>query len=238
MKKCPKCLQYDEARFCPNCGAELFFEERFEEKAANKVNGMNNEKSKSAYNKIADYYDESPDGRFTSRFKELLLSATTLHDGQNVLDVACGNGSLLSSMNKIKPIKGHGIDVSDQMIKNAIMRNSGMEFHIAGCEEIPFPDESMNIITICASFHHFPDTNAFAKEANRVLKPQGMLYIAEIYLPVFVRMLVNPFVPLTNAGDVKIYSPKEINAIFVRFGFIQVSVQKYKHIQIVSLKKT
>jgi ubiquinone/menaquinone biosynthesis C-methylase UbiE len=215
----------------------MFFEERFKEKAANKVNGVNNEKSKSAYNKIADYYDESPDGRFTSRFKELLLSTITLHDGQNVLDVACGNGSLLSSMNKIKPIKGHGIDVSDQMIKNAIMRNPGMEFRVAGCELIPFPDESMNLITVCAAFHHFPDTDAFAKEAGRVLKPQGMLYIAEVFLPAFIRMLINPFVPLSKAGDVKIYSPMEIINIFIISGFGQASVNKSNHIQIVSMKR-
>jgi ubiquinone/menaquinone biosynthesis C-methylase UbiE len=198
---------------------------------------MNNNKSIAAYNKIADYYDESADGRFTRRFKEILLSAIILNDGYNVLDVACGNGSLLASMRKMKQIKGYGIDVSDQMIKNAIIRNPDMEFHVAGCETIPFADESMNLITVCAAFHHFPDTGAFAKEAGRLLKPNGMLYIAEINLPAFIRLLINPFVPLSRAGDVKFYSPKEINSIFKQYGFEQTNILTDKHIQIISMVK-
>jgi ubiquinone/menaquinone biosynthesis C-methylase UbiE len=204
---------------------------------ADKVLNMNNEKSKAAYDKIADYYDESSDGRFTRKFKEQLLSIIKLHDGYSVLDVACGNGSLLMSMNKLHSIKGHGIDVSSQMIKNAIVRNPDMEFHVAGCEAIPFPDESMDIITVCATYHHFPDTTAFAKEAYRVLKPQGKLYIAEIYLPALVRMLINPFVPLSPAGDVKFYSPKEIEAFLMRHGFGQANTHKTGHIQIVEMMK-
>ena len=35
MKKCPKCLKYDDesVRFCKSCGTEIFFEERFEVKS-------------------------------------------------------------------------------------------------------------------------------------------------------------------------------------------------------------
>jgi ribosomal protein S27AE len=37
MKKCPKCNaigENDSTRFCPNCGAELFFAERNEKNVA------------------------------------------------------------------------------------------------------------------------------------------------------------------------------------------------------------
>lgn len=32
IKKCPKCLKQDITRFCPACGTEMFFPERFENK--------------------------------------------------------------------------------------------------------------------------------------------------------------------------------------------------------------
>ena len=31
-KKCPKCLNQDTTRYCPACGTEMFFPERYEEK--------------------------------------------------------------------------------------------------------------------------------------------------------------------------------------------------------------
>ena len=32
VRKCPKCLKQDAARYCPVCGTEMFFPERFEGK--------------------------------------------------------------------------------------------------------------------------------------------------------------------------------------------------------------
>ena len=142
-----------------------------------------NDKSKNAYNKMADGYDFSPEGRFTRKFQNRLISNIIFRENQNILDVACGTGSLLTSLHKQKPINGFGIDVADQMIKNAVVNNPTMEFHVSGCETIPFQKETMDIITVCAAYHHFPDVAAFAKEAKRVLKTRGKIYIAEIYLP-------------------------------------------------------
>jgi ubiquinone/menaquinone biosynthesis C-methylase UbiE len=199
-----------------------------------------NDKSKAAYNKKADDYDNTHDGRFTQKFKRLLVENIVLTDNYNtlnVLDVACGNGSLLSLLNKKKPIKGFGVDISDQMIKNASAKNPDMEFRAAGCEAIPFADNSMDLITVSSSYHHFPDVTAFAKEAKRLLKPNGKLYIAEVYLPDFLRLICNPFVPLSKAGDVRFYSPNEIVNNFKPFGFEKTDVKISENVQIVSMQK-
>ena len=48
MKKCPKCNQYSESesiRYCPGCGTELFFEERFEGTNAKIMKSSLNEQS-------------------------------------------------------------------------------------------------------------------------------------------------------------------------------------------------
>ena len=196
-----------------------------------------NDKSKAAYNKKADNYDETLDGKFTRKFKQLLADTIELGDGQNVLDVACGNGSLLALLNRKRTLNGFGIDVSEQMIKNAAAGNPDMEFHVSGCETMPFQDRSMDLITVCAAYHHFPDVRAFAKEAGRVLKPTSRIYIADIYLPSFLRAIINPFVPLSKDGDVKFYSPKEIVSIFEPFGFETIDVKISGHIQIISMRK-
>lgn len=153
------------------------------------------------------------------------------------MDVACGSGSLLAAISKRKRIKGFGIDISDQMIKNAVRNHPAMEFHVAGCEKILFGDAYIDVITVCAAYHHFPDVGAFAGEAERVLKPGGSLYIAEIYLPSVLRVILNPFVPLSKEGDVRFYSPNEIIQTFIKKGFEHIQTVKQQHIQIVQMKR-
>ena len=195
------------------------------------------EKSRTAYNKKADGYTDSREGRFTGGFQRLLIPEMKLAENQNVLDVACGNGSLLAAMNRIKPINGFGIDISERMIENAASDNPKMEFHVAMCDSMPFGDGSIDVMTVCAAYHHFPDTAAFAKEAKRVLKQDGRIYIAEIYLSLLLRLIINPFVPLSKDGDVKFYSPKMICQNFECLGFRRESVRITGRVQIVALQK-
>ena len=196
-----------------------------------------NEKSKSAYNKIADNYDNSFDGKFTQKFKRLLAENIVPEENSRVLDVACGNGSLLGLLRKQTAFNGFGVDISDRMIKNAAKNYPDMDFRVAGCEAIPFEDGSMDVITVCAAYHHFPDVKVFAQEAKRVLKTNGMLYIAEIYLNAVLRWACNPFLPLSKAGDVKFYSPRQIVDVFSQFGFEKTGIIVSNGVQLISLRK-
>ena len=196
-----------------------------------------NEKSKIAYNKKADDYDNTADGKFTRKFKELLVNNIELNNQPRILDVACGNASLLTLLNKKMPIEGFGIDISENMIRNAKERNPEMKFYTAGCEAMPFQDSSMDIIAVCSSYHHFPDVTAFAREAMRVLKSNGKIYIADIYLPSILRKIINPFVPLSKDGDVKFYSPREIIDNFNAVGFENLDIKIHGHIQIILMRK-
>ena len=200
-----------------------------------------NERSRNVYNSKADVYDNSREGQFTHRIHQLLLPLMNWQAGQSILDVACGTGSLLAAMNSQRQIRGHGIDISEQMVKNAAARNPGMEFHVSGCERIPFADDSMDVITVCAAYHHFPDVTAFAKEAARVIKPGGLIYVADVYAPSVIKVLINPFVPLLfSGGDVRFYSPKEIIQNFARFGFERLdgNVKTSGTLQIITMRKT
>ena len=196
-----------------------------------------NVKSKTTYNKLADNYDNSFDGKFTQKFKQLLVENLVLQENNRVLDVACGNGSLLALLNKQKKLTGFGIDISDQMIKNAAISNPDMEFQVAGCEAIPFKNDSMDIITVCAAYHHFPDVKVFAREVKRVLKTNGTIYIAEVYLNSFLRFICNPFLPFSKAGDVRFYSPNQIAGNFNQIGFVKTDVIISNSVQIIVMQK-
>lgn len=195
------------------------------------------EKSRNSYNKKAKDYDNTFDGRFTERFKSLLLEYIDIKPGDNILDVACGNGTFLHMLSKRCDIQGYGIDISENMIDSAKRKCPSMIFDVKGCEQTAFQSEMFDVITVCAAYHHFPSPKAFAKEARRILKPHGLLYIADVYYPLIIRMLCNPFVPLSKAGDIKFYSPKEIESNFAAYGFEKVEFRREGHVQIIALRK-
>ena len=190
-----------------------------------------------SYQQKADHYDDTPDGMYTRAFKDLLMEMVQIPEGGQVLDVACGNGRLLEMLSRRHHFNGFGVDISDRMVENAGRLNPAMVFLQAGADAFPFEDASFDVITVCAAYHHFPDVNAFAKEAWRVLKPDGKLYIAEVYYPRLLRVLCNPLIRFSPAGDVRLYSPEEILRVVTNAGFRKDAQRIQENIQIISARK-
>ena len=195
-----------------------------------------NEKNIKAYDKKAKNYDNSLDGKFTEKFKELLVANMVINDNYSILDVGCGNGNLLSKISRQNKINGFGTDISPKMIENAKARYPEFDFVVSNCEKIPFDDYSMDVITVCAAYHHFPNVSAFASEAKRLLKPSGSLYIAEVHLPAVLRLIANFFLPLSRDGDVKFYSFNEIANTFCNVEFSLVNMIKKRHMQVIQFQ--
>lgn len=194
-------------------------------------------RSARSYQKIADHYDDTFDGRFTLDFKNLMLSRVQIPDGGQVLDVACGNGRLLEMLSKKHRFSGFGVDLSGKMVENASLLNPTMSFRQASCDVLPFQNEAFDVLTVCAAYHHFPDVAAFANEAFRVLAPGGMLYIAEVYYPRLLRLLCNPLIRFSPSGDVRMYGPEEMIRVLENAGFKRGDAQIQKHIQMISVQK-
>ncbi len=172
-----------------------------------------------SYAKIADDYDNSPEGRFTLAFNRKLAEIVRLPEGGRLLDVACGNGRLLKMLRQRHSFEGYGTDISEAMTRTARRALPDMTFLTAPADKLPFKDCFFDVVTVCAAFHHFPDVAAFAREAHRVLVPGGRLYVAEIYYHRFLRAIANPFIRLHPSGDVRLYSPEEIENVLQNNGF-------------------
>lgn len=190
-----------------------------------------------SYQRKADHYDDTLDGKFTLEFKEQLLRTVVIPAGGRSLDVACGNGRLLKMLSQTRNFAGYGVDISGKMVENAGRLNPSMVFAQAARDALPFQDAFFDVVTVCAAYHHFPDVAGFAKEAFRVLKPEGVLYIAEVYYPLLLRTLCNPLVRFSPAGDVRFYGPDEITGVLEKAGFRRESSRRKGHIQIVTVRK-
>ena len=185
------------------------------------------EESRIAYNKIASEYDASREGQYT-RFHIMELADTIdLHEGNVVLDVACGNGTLLRELSKKAKIQANGIDISENMIYSAKMRYPDMSFEVKPCYPLEWGNESIDIITVCCAFHHFDNPQGFVKECKRVLKKNGAVYIADPDFGTVVRFIANKFLfPFSKSGDVRIYSKKELGKFFYNCGFKKVQIYR------------
>lgn len=185
------------------------------------------EDSRIAYNKIASEYDTSREGQYTRFHIQELSNTIDLREGDIVLDVACGNGTLLNELSKKAKIQAHGLDLSENMIHVAKMRYPNMNFKAQPCYPLEWSDESIDVITVCCAFHHFDNPQGFVNECKRVLKKNGTVYIADPNFGAFLRFIANYFwCPISKSGDVRIYSAKELETMFDYAGFQAVQVYK------------
>ncbi len=74
------------------------------------------------FDKRASSYDEGFEGKLSNRFYKLLLSQVQLPAGATVLDVGCGTGTILENLNRMSEIEGYGIDVEENMIREAKLK--------------------------------------------------------------------------------------------------------------------
>lgn len=103
------------------------------------------------------------------------------------LDAATGGGH---TANALAPLVNHvtALDLTPEMLVSAkkfITGNghSNVEFVEGDAENMPFEDETFDIVTCRIAPHHFPNIKDFIKEVYRVLKPGGRFLLDDNVAP-------------------------------------------------------
>ncbi len=188
------------------------------------------------FDKRAASYDEGYEGKLSKRFYRLLLNRVELDPGAVVLDVGCGTGIVLKKLSERIPIYGYGIDVEEKMIAEAKAKCPDMRITVSSCTNTPFENGQFDIVTACMAYHHFADRTGFAKEASRVLKEHGYLYITDPYFPFPVRKTMNLAFRIHRIAA-HFSSSQDIASDFKEYGFEMVDVGRDKYAQCVKLRK-
>ncbi len=96
--------------------------------------------------------------------------------GSTLLDVACGDGALLTVARSVG-LDCYGIDISDQAVYLA-RRTLGQRIVVTGDGmAIPYPDDTFDYVTNIGSLEHYVNMECGAREMARVLKPGGLACI-------------------------------------------------------------
>jgi ubiquinone/menaquinone biosynthesis C-methylase UbiE len=103
------------------------------------------------------------------------------HPG-TILDVGCGTGKLLrSASHRFPGAKLVGVDAAIEMVKQAqsATPDGTIHFQQATAEDLPFADNSFDLVFSTMTFHHWQNQRRGAAEVARVLTPDGRWLLAE-----------------------------------------------------------
>lgn len=120
-------------------------------------------------------FSMNPEGWFPWLFRQMPLKP-----GMKVLELGCGNGALWLENLKRVPSEIHILlsDSSEGMVREVQRRLSAdqrFSFQTIDMNQIPFPDQSFDLVIANHVLFYSNDLNHTLKEIRRVLKPEGVL---------------------------------------------------------------
>jgi SAM-dependent methyltransferase len=120
-------------------------------------------------------------GRWSQRLAPLLIGFAGLSDGDRVLDVGCGTGSLTLALPQFADIAAAtGIDVSTGYVEYARSRNTDhrLRFEHADARALPFANQSFDRAFSLLVLQFVPDPAGAVAEMRRVVRPGGTVAAA------------------------------------------------------------
>jgi demethylmenaquinone methyltransferase/2-methoxy-6-polyprenyl-1,4-benzoquinol methylase len=119
-----------------------------------------------------------------SWYRRQALVRAGLKPGMEVVDVGVGTGLVARQAAVLTgdPTKVTGVDPSKGMMQNAKVPQ-GVKLLHGSAENIPFPDNSFDFLSMGYALRHISDLFIAFAEFHRVLKPGGRLCLLEITCP-------------------------------------------------------
>ena len=109
---------------------------------------------------------------------------TGIHGRGRMLDVGCGGGETAVAVAALFPeLQVVGLDLSPDLVRRATARGrvfgDRVRFVAGSALELPFDDDSFDLVTSFGSLKFWPDPAKGLRECVRVLRPGGHLVVVE-----------------------------------------------------------
>ncbi|MBX3049995.1 MAG: methyltransferase domain-containing protein [Caldilineaceae bacterium] len=161
---------------------------------------------------------------------EKMLDYLHIRPGESLLDMGCGTGHTVRAALD-RGLDAVGVDISAVALGQAVevygLRN---RVFLAAAEDLPWPDQTFDHISILGSLEHFLDPACSVREVARLLKPGGR---AAILVPNshHIRAIYNVFKYGEILSDLQDYerfaTRREWERLFSQNGLRVETVHKY-----------
>jgi len=133
------------------------------------------------YDKLNHLFTARSDIIWRRKIVKYLIS--TGRNFYNIVDLASGTGDLTIELLKLEPKKIYAVDISKKMleIQKGKVNDKRLELIQAEAANMPFDDNSIDLVTIGFGIRNFEDLEISLKEIKRVLKNDGYLIILEMF---------------------------------------------------------
>lgn len=153
------------------------------------------------------------------------LSHLNISEDDIILDIGCGGGVNVDRFVKITKNKVYGLDYSNVACEKSRLLNEDAisegrcDIIQGSVSELPFGDCSFDIVTGFETVYFWPDFINDLKEVRRVLKEDGILFIANEALPKENDARQKELIELL---DMNIYSQNQLEESLHEAGFQNV----------------
>jgi demethylmenaquinone methyltransferase/2-methoxy-6-polyprenyl-1,4-benzoquinol methylase len=153
------------------------------------------DKVKEIFSTIAPEYDRF--NRLSSLgidrlWRRRTVKLARLRRNSEVLDLASGTGDLTMALAMLgSPARVLSTDFVPEMLEVGKIKaaeyegDTRIEFEVVDAQDLPFADESFDVVTIAFGVRNLPDRGANFREVRRVLRPGGRYVILEFSRPPF-----------------------------------------------------
>jgi len=116
----------------------------------------------------------------TQRIHEQIVKAVELHPGDNLVDIGCGDGTLLRTAERVGIKSAIGLLATEE--ECAVLRRFGLDAQQGLSDQIPLPDESASVVVCNSVLLIVPREKipASLREIHRIAKPDARVFLGEI----------------------------------------------------------
>ena len=133
---------------------------------------MQKESKKKDYVSIVYNEKDKPFTQYPDQLAKYLVERYGLSNGKKILDLGCGRGEFLRGFVRCG-LKGYGVDES--LAAQAICPEEEILQTDLEKQQLPYEDNSFDIIYSKSVFEHFYYPEKLVQEIHRILKPGGLV---------------------------------------------------------------
>ncbi|OGH20046.1 MAG: hypothetical protein A3D74_03945 [Candidatus Levybacteria bacterium RIFCSPHIGHO2_02_FULL_37_13] len=149
------------------------------------------------------------------------------HKLKSLLDIGCGTGRMVKYFNDLG-FKALGCDIYDDALKAARKINKKNSIVRASAVKLPFKKNAFDMIISISVIEHLTPKEAekFIKEAERVLKPGGFIFLVTPNYSTPIRLLQGKkWFGYLDPTHVNFYTPKRLSTLLKNSGFINTKTR-------------